>query len=198
VLVVSLSGVLLVFMSILLVLSLKKKQSLLYNQSQEPENAGVQGIEYHGEQALHDARQKGCNFAVICFELDFLIGFDSLQADSASHALVNEVSNICQNQIRISDQFGRISDDRFIICLLDTTEQGALVLAERCREAIVALTNKNAEVSTPIKTTFGIAMIDDHQADFNEVTAAADKALLLAKNSDSEEIFIYCEEEAGN
>jgi diguanylate cyclase (GGDEF)-like protein len=189
-LVVSLAAVLLVFLSILLVLSLRKKQSLLYVQAQAQKNNTSQGVDYHSSQVFNEARHKGCDFAVICFELEFLTGFDSSKTKNADLMLINQASAICQSQLRRTDQLSRINDERFIICVLDTTEHGAVLLAERCKEAILALLSKHQEQPKAVETTFSVAMIDDNLSDFNEVIAA-DKAMVQAKSSSNESTFVY-------
>lgn len=195
ILVVSLGTVLLVFMSILLLLSLRQKQALVLDIPTNQLVGGDMDANAMAEMAFNEARQKNSHFSVVMFELDFLAGFDTLLEENTRYTLLDLVSQVCHGQLREGDQFGRISEHQFVICLLASSEQGAVTLAQRCQQLIAKITVADDHIPTPISTTFGIAMIADNLADFHEALRAAEKALQLARELGNNSIHVYHEEE---
>lgn len=194
ILVVSLGTVLLVFLSILLVLSLRRKQALVYDKPSESAQPGNGDINDCGQQAFELSRQKHSEFAVMLFELDFMAGYERVLDDNVSQVLVSQVSRICNDLIRQSDQFGRINEHQFVICLLDISEQGAVALAERAALAIEDIEVDNSDIPMPLTTTFGIAMLKECFVDYNEALGAADTALQRARGQDDRRVYVYHEE----
>lgn len=191
ILILSVVGVLMLFMTILLVLSFRKKQSLLYELSGEPQLTGDM-LKFDGlsQLALMDARNRGVQFCVILFEVDCLVGYDSLFEQDQSNVLVAEVARICQEQLRQSDHFGRLSEHQFVICLLESSANGAAALAERCRQAIANI-EVSAKLSLPLSSTFGVAMIDDNLVDYDEALSAGQKALQEAKERGGDQVYVH-------
>ena len=179
VLMLFLGAVLLLFMSILLVFLLKRRHRVV--------------IEQPGEASLsfEQMGRQGERFCVMLFELDVLADFDQLVSESESAALVGEVASICRNQIRSGDQFGRISEHRFSLCLLDTTTEGAVALARRCRQAIAELVIDGSHLPSPLTTTFGVAMIGEAQVAFDDALNMAEIALQRAKTRQNDALYVY-------
>ena len=190
VLVVSLGTVLLVFMSILLVLSFKRKHALMYENHQAMEHQVIVDGVTVTQQAFAESKHKQSAFAVMLFELDFMARYETLLDEQSCQVLLDMVANACREQLRLSDQFGRISEHRFVICLIDSAEQGAKVLAERCQHLISQIELEDESVPTPITTTFGIAILDDMQCDYDEAMSHADEALQKAKEIGQNTIYV--------
>lgn len=190
-LVLALGAILLLFMTILLILSFRKKQALLFDGNVDGHH-GTPLINQVGlsHMAMMDARNKGVQFSVILFEIDSLAGFETLLEEDDSNVLIAEVSRICEEQLRQSDHFGRISEHQFIICLLESSTQGAAALAERCRQAIYNI-DIECNIDLPLSSTFGVAMIDDNCVDYHEALAAAEKALQEAKDRGGEQVYVH-------
>lgn len=191
VLVVSLGTVLLVFMSILLVLSFKRKHALMYeNHHGIDHQGGVDGATI-AQQAFSESMHRQSAFTVMLFELDFMARYETLLDEQSCQVLLDMVANACREQLRLSDQFGRISEHRFVICLLDSKEQGAKILAERCQQLISQIELEDESVPTPITSTFGIAILDDMQCDYDEAMGHADEALQRAKELGQNTIYVH-------
>jgi diguanylate cyclase (GGDEF)-like protein len=193
-LVLSVSLVLLIFMSILLVLSLKKKQSFFFEQTGRAQNDGFVGGITTAEQAFMASRNKGTCFCVMLFELDYLAGFEMLPEDDANLQLLSEVSKICNAQLRKTDQFGRINEHQFVICLLQATDAGAIALAQRCQEAIAGIQIEGSQIESPITSIFGVAIIGQHCVDYHQAMGGAQRALQLAKALGGEQIYVHYED----
>ena len=78
-----------------------------------------------------------------------------------------------------------------VICLLDSKEQGAKVLAERCQQLISQIELEDESVPTPITSTFGIAILDEMQCDYDEAMEHADEALQRAKELGQNTIYVH-------
>jgi diguanylate cyclase (GGDEF)-like protein len=190
-LVVLLAMVLLIFMSILLVLSLKQKRALVYAEPQQHQTNDLSGFVRRTEPMFYEARPAGSHFSVIMFELDNIDKLEAHPEDTIGHSLINEVAQVCRDQVRYRDQFSRIGDNRFVLCLLESVEEGAVTLAKRCQEAVAAIDVQTSEFTGPLASTFGIVMIDDEFVDLDEALVAAEKALQLAKSGGINQIFVY-------
>lgn len=191
VLVVSLGTVLLVFLSILLVLSFKRKHALMYENHNAMEHQVIVDGVTVTQQAYAESRHKQSAFAVILFELDFMARYETLLDEQSCQVLLDMVANACREQLRLSDQFGRISEHRFVICLIDSPQQGAKVLAERCQYLISQIELEDESVPKPITSTFGIAVLDDMQSDYDEAMSRADEALQKAKEIGQNTIYVH-------
>lgn len=195
ILVVFLAVVLLIFMSILLIVSLKQKRALVYAEPSDNQNYTLTDFIQRSEPVFSDARASGACFSVMLFELD---DFDQLEAhpeDNMGHSLISDVTEVCKHQVRHTDQFSRIGDNRFAVCVIESLEKGAISLAERCQSAIEDIDVKAGSITTPVASSFGIAMIDDSCVDIDEALAAAEKALQLAKAAGSRQIYVYHSDE---
>ena len=177
-------------MSILLVLSFKRKHALMYENHGLDHQVGVDGATA-AYQAFLESKHKQSAFAVMLFELDFMARYETLLDEQSCQVLLDMVANACREQLRLSDQFGRISEHRFVICLLDSKEQGAKVLAERCQQLISQIELEDESVPTPITSTFGIAILDEMQCDYDEAMGHADEALQRAKELGQNTIYVH-------
>ena len=105
--------------------------------------------------------------------------------DRYGHPIGDEVLRrlvaIAQTSIRPDDYLARYGGEEFCILLPSTTEQAALVVAERLRENYAAMTLDLADKT--LKSTVSIGVADSTHAgfEFASLVAAADEALYRAK-----------------
>lgn len=99
--------------------------------------------------------------------------------------VLRAVAATVQKCLRPRDFVARYGGEEFVVVLPETTLAGAVVAAERCRNAIELLESTSSE-GTPIRVTasFGCAtVIPGEAASMQSLVAAADKALYRAKNT---------------
>ncbi len=130
--------------------------------------------------AFKDARG---SIAVVLFDMDEF----KLINDTYNHAtgdwVLKTVSATISHCLRAHDLFGRLGGEEFAICLPNTPEHEAMVLAERCRSAIAAIDSAPSGFKFSISASFGIAVrTPNGRATFEETLAAADQALYRAKH----------------
>lgn len=121
------------------------------------------------------------NFKTINDELGHAVGDDVLQ----------EAANRMINCVRDSDTVSRIGGDEFIILLAIDSEQNAILVAEKIREALTKpiLARNNTTVIT--STSIGIAVYPENGTTQEELQKNADFALYLSKNEGRNSIHVY-------
>ncbi len=190
ILVLSLTAILLLFMTILLVLSFRKKQALMLETSSENPHRRTVNAHEIAQKVWGDARQRQVQFCVILFEIDYLADFDTVVDEDEVAMLTAQVGAICDEQLRHSDHFGRINDHQFVICLLEASAQGAAALAERCRQAISVL-DVDGKFKLPLSSSFGVVVVDDQCLEYPEALAGAEKALQEAKDRGGDQVYVH-------
>ncbi|MCP5205835.1 MAG: GGDEF domain-containing protein [Hahellaceae bacterium] len=119
--------------------------------------------------------------------------YGHLQGDQVLIAL----ADCLQKTIRKGDVSARWGGEEFIMLLPETSQQEALVQAERLRKAIAALEIPYRNVTLSITGSLGVsgtlAMNDcaEHHYDFERMVRAADDALYASKNSGRNQVFYF-------
>ncbi|HEX7646832.1 MAG TPA: GGDEF domain-containing protein, partial [Noviherbaspirillum sp.] len=132
----------------------------------------------HG--AFKDARG---HISVILFDMDEFKLINDTHSHAAGDWVLKSVSSTIAACLRAQDMFGRLGGEEFAICLPRTSEQEAMVLAERCRAAIEAIDSTPIGHHFALSASFGIAVRPPGgTAGFEEVLAAADRVLYQAKH----------------
>ena len=86
--------------------------------------------------------------------------------------------------MRQGDVFGRVGGEEFAALLPQTTQEGAVVLAQRLRQRIAAQPAQVGGLALPFTVSIGVAAWhgpDDGEASFDRLMMAADRALYAAK-----------------
>jgi len=131
-------------------------------------------------EAFKDARG---SIAVVLFDMDEFKQINDTYNHATGDWVLKAVSDTISHCLRADDLFGRVGGEEFAICLPNTPEQEAMVLAERCRSAIAAIDSAPSGYNFPITASFGIAVRPPGGgANFEATLAAADQALYRAKH----------------
>ena len=120
----------------------------------------------------------GGDFSLIILDLDSFKAFNDNHGHLAGDKLLREAGSIMKRAIRSSDQAYRYGGDEFAVVLPQTNCEAALDVAERVRKRVAS------EVDTgyvPITASLGLASWPIDGTRPNEIIAAADAALYLAK-----------------
>ena len=129
---------------------------------------------------LKKARRYQQHFSILLFDLDHFKQINDLHGHGVGDQVLQGFADRVQSELRKPDDFGRIGGEEFIALLPDTNAQSALALAERIRLKIASW-RCAAALDTPITTCIGIAEFSIQLQRMDELTAAADQALYLAK-----------------
>jgi diguanylate cyclase (GGDEF)-like protein len=124
------------------------------------------------QQVVASARRKVQPVAVVFWELDGLEGADRTASEQALTAL----GAVAWRTLRESDAVFRLGDVVAVAVLLDTAEPGAVMVAERVRDALRA-----SAVGDSLTVSAGIACYPTHALDAAELVARAGRALEQAR-----------------
>ncbi len=129
------------------------------------------------QQVVAAARRKVQPVSVVFWELDGLEGAERAATDQALTAL----GAVAWRTLRESDAVFRLGHVVAVGVLVDTSEGGALLVAERVREAL-----RSSPVGDSLTVSAGIACYPTHALDAAELVARAGRALELARSEGHE------------
>ena len=133
--------------------------------------------------ATHAFKDVRNEVSVVLFDMDFFKKINDAFGHAAGDWVLKTVCDVVKAQLLKSDVLGRLGGEEFAICLVGMTSEEVLALAERCRFAIAAVDTTPSGFIFDLSASFGIATRPAHAlSPFEEVLAAADKALYLSKN----------------
>jgi diguanylate cyclase (GGDEF)-like protein len=118
--------------------------------------------------------------AVIVADLDHFKTINDTHGHATGDAVLRDVAYLFRKELRAFDLAYRLGGEEFLILLPGSGEPGALLVAERLREAVAAHPIAGAEVTI----SCGVASsLPGEVFDFDAVFPHADHALYTAKNA---------------
>lgn len=124
-------------------------------------------------------------FSVVMLDLDRFKDYNDTLGHEAGDKALRRVGEITQQSIRISDMAFRYGGEEFVCLLPETDCAGAIVVAERVRQAIqaVALAHPRNEPFGVVTASLGVASFTgEGTPDCDELVRHADRALYAAKD----------------
>jgi len=95
---------------------------------------------------------------------------------------------------RSTDYVSRYGGDEFVILLYDTSEEDALMIAEKIKKSVEKLTIRGEFSKAPVEITVSIGLYStqpDSNTTKNQIIEGADKALYEAKENGKNQIRVY-------
>lgn len=128
------------------------------------------------------ARRPGNSTALIMLDLDHFKRINDNYGHPIGDQVLKAVAEIGQSQLRDSDLIGRLGGEEFAVLLPRTNAQDAMMVAERMRQAIMAVQIKAEKAVLSITASFGVTIIrpDDSMV---SLIKRADDALYAAKHA---------------
>jgi diguanylate cyclase (GGDEF)-like protein len=126
------------------------------------------------QQVVAAARRKVLPVSVVFWELD---GLGAAPREAREQALT-ALGAIAWRTLRESDAVFRLGDVVAVGVLVDTAEPGAVLVADRVREAL-----RGSPVGDSLTVSAGIACYPTHALDAAELVARAGRALELARDA---------------
>jgi diguanylate cyclase (GGDEF)-like protein len=132
---------------------------------------------------LRRARRHGKPFAALLLDIDHFKRVNDTHGHQAGDRVLQQVAAACGAQLREIDRFGRWGGEEFIVLLPETDLDGALVVAERVRQAVAASSVAGDDgLPIAITTSIGVASLSLHDEPLEALLARADTALYQAKH----------------
>ncbi len=128
---------------------------------------------------LARAHRDGQVFSVVMVDVDNLKQYNSTHGHLLGSDLLRTLAQLLRAETRASDIVTRYGGDEFLLILPKTDGEGAQILSERLRQAVV--TRMRGRGGETVSCSFGVASFPVEGRDFESLVSSADTALRQAK-----------------
>lgn len=123
-----------------------------------------------------------CEISLVMVDIDFFKQVNDIHGHPVGDQVLREVANRLSSSVRSTDIVARIGGEEFVALLPDTSVSGALMLAEKLRQALRCQPLEVAGLALPITASFGVSNTSPHQRiGLDRLYETADQALYTAK-----------------
>ncbi|NMB02111.1 MAG: GGDEF domain-containing protein [Firmicutes bacterium] len=157
-----------------------KKQSMLDQLTQIPNRRGFDTLYQEAWEICQRAQQ---SLALIMIDIDRFKTINDVLGHLMGDHYLKELAFLLQNAAKRDDtEVARLGGDEFVCVMLNTTEDGAVQLAEEIQAQVNALTISTGGGQTRFAASFGVAaLIPRPDLAATELISLADQALYKAK-----------------
>jgi diguanylate cyclase (GGDEF)-like protein/PAS domain S-box-containing protein len=136
-----------------------------------------------GARELSRARRRGAPISALMLDLDRFKDVNDKYGHEAGDAALRALAEVLREGVRQIDQAARLGGEEFAILLPDTGIQAALILAERLRSAVEAVSVSTNGISFGITVSVGAAQAESWTVSLDELLHASDQAMYRAKEA---------------
>jgi len=136
------------------------------------------------EEEIRRAVRNDEMLAVVMLDIDRFKTVNDTHGHPFGDKVIQAVANACQSALRSGSKLGRIGGEEFAILLTESNLEQAVMVAERCRDAIANLrmVAPNGDMVRPT-ASFGVAPLFSYTQTPEDLIESADKALYKAKQN---------------
>jgi diguanylate cyclase (GGDEF)-like protein/PAS domain S-box-containing protein len=134
--------------------------------------------------------------ALLYLDLDQFKVVNDTFGHSAGDALLRQLSEIVQANIRSTDVLARLGGDEFGILMERCNETRALEVAEAIRGAVEGYRFEWQDSFTTIRCSIGVVMVTSENADVASLMSSADVACYSAKDMGRNQVHLYKDSDA--
>lgn len=134
-------------------------------------------------QEVHRARRYGEDVSLVLFDLNRFKEVNDTHGHEFGDRLLALTGKILKGQLRISDTAYRVGGDEFALLLPQTSQAGALTIAERFRKHFAEEVGTITGLQVPISLAFGVANCPREATEAKAIFALADQRLYEFKRS---------------
>lgn len=136
------------------------------------------------EQELVRAARTDSGICLLMVDLDFFKHINDHYGHPAGDAVLQQVAGILLHTVRGTDVVARMGGEEFIVLMPNTLRAGALVAAEKLRQALSERPLDLGESGVSVTASIGVTGLGPQQrASIDALYAAADTALYAAKKN---------------
>jgi diguanylate cyclase (GGDEF)-like protein len=143
------------------------------------------------EREMQRARHYRLPLACAMIDIDFFKKINDTHGHPAGDQALREIGRLLAANCRASDYVGRYGGEEFCAVLAETTENAAMVWAQRVRAAINELRIPVGDKVIEVSASLGISEMLDDTASVSALIDMADQALLVAKQSGRDRVVRY-------
>ncbi|HBR22384.1 MAG TPA: hypothetical protein DD713_07470 [Nitrospiraceae bacterium] len=131
-------------------------------------------------------------FSLIMLDIDHFKSFNDIYGHQTGDLALKEISKIIRNELRTVDFPARYGGEEFILILPETSVDGALIVAERIRNAVAEHQFMSQSGERLLLTvSAGVACYPDDATPKEDLIKKADKALYFAKDRGRNTVCTY-------
>lgn len=134
-----------------------------------------------GTQAFALARREGGRLSLAVLDVDHFKRINDQHGHDAGDLALKYLAEKLLAACEENDLTGRLGGEEFILLWQGADATRALRSAERLQDALRAQPLRIGDAPIALTVSIGIAVLDDSQADFDELLRQADRALYAAK-----------------
>ncbi len=134
--------------------------------------------------------------ALLYLDLDQFKVVNDTFGHAAGDALLRQLSELVQVNIRSTDLLARLGGDEFAVLLERCSEERALEIAEKIRGAVEGYRFEWQGSFTTIRCSIGVVMVTSENADVAELMSSADVACYSAKDMGRNQVHLYKDSDA--
>ena len=135
------------------------------------------------EDAMNYFKRYKRDVGVLMFDIDHFKRVNDTFGHAAGDEVIRAVGKIIAGQVRTTDKVARFGGEEFVVLLRETDDAGAVLLANRIREAVENTIVTQGLAHLSITISVGAAMASPRDRDIEDVIARADAALYQAKSA---------------
>jgi diguanylate cyclase (GGDEF)-like protein len=143
------------------------------------------------ERELHRAARHQHPLGVVMIDIDYFKNFNDSYGHEAGDALLRELGQYLQANIRSEDVAARYGGEEFILILAEASLEDTVRRTLKLREGINALKVMHMDQQIgPITVSQGVASFPDHGASAGQILRAVDAALYRAKRGGRDRVVV--------
>jgi diguanylate cyclase (GGDEF)-like protein len=135
------------------------------------------------DQELKRGAEQGTPTSLVMMDIDHFKSVNDTYGHPAGDAVLRDVSAIVRRSVRDVDVCGRYGGEEFAVLLPQTDAKGALLVAERIREAVRARPFELRGEQRKVTVSLGVATAPQQGTDTRTLIEAADEALYASKQN---------------
>jgi diguanylate cyclase (GGDEF)-like protein len=143
------------------------------------------------------SRRNKYSLSVIMIDIDHFKSYNDTYGHECGDECLREVALAIQKTLkRPSDFCARYGGEEFIIVLPDTTQEGAMFIAEAIRTAVkdLGIPHEKSSSTGMVSISLGVATADNNVSiSYEDLIRQSDKALYLAKENGRNRVEVYAE-----
>ncbi|MCK0162453.1 GGDEF domain-containing protein [Marinobacter sp. S6332] len=144
-----------------------------------------------GGQFLKQAKRRNTPIAAIMFDLDHFKLINDTYGHEAGDAVLREVGSLLLAEVRESDIAARIGGEEFAVLLPESSQEHAMELAERLRNALDSLKVRYKQTELRPTASFGVAMLTPDDDRLESLLSRADEAMYLSKSDGRNRVHLF-------